>query len=185
MKFGIIKFLASVFLANLVRLARFIPNNDPIMAFMLPVSKNEKAYKAFLFPFVTMVSFDIITGYIGVWTLVTALTYAGLGLFFSRYMKKRIENKKNIGLKNYLGCGVLGVLIFDFVTGVLATPFMFGMSFEQAFVGQIPFTLLHLASVSAFIVVLVPILDRHVLENSHLDDVKVLAFFKSLFVARA
>ncbi|MFA6268464.1 MAG: hypothetical protein WC652_01505, partial [archaeon] len=103
-------------------------------------SKNEKAYKAFLFPFVTMVSFDIITGYIGVWTLVTALTYAGLGLFFSRYMKKRIENKKNIGLKNYLGCGVLGVLIFDFVTGVLATPFMFGMSFEQAFVGQIPFT---------------------------------------------
>jgi hypothetical protein len=36
---------------------------------------------------------------------------------------------------------------------------MFRMSFAQAFVGQIPFTLKHLASVSAYTLVVSPALD--------------------------
>jgi len=36
---------------------------------------------------------------------------------------------------------------------------MFRMSFAQAFVGQIPFTLKHLASVSVYALVVSPVLD--------------------------
>ena len=61
-KVGIIKFLIGLLLANGIRFLRVIPNNDPIMAIMLPYAKSDKKYKAVLFPFITMVSFDLITG---------------------------------------------------------------------------------------------------------------------------
>jgi len=145
------------------------------MAMMLPYSKNEKWYKAVIFPVITMISFDLITGYTGIWTIVTASTYGVLGAFFCVYYKR----KKLVSLKTYVGSGIFGVLVFDFVTGVLATPLMFGMSFEQAFLGQIPFTLVHLVTVTAFILVITPILDKHILSNKNLEDQNVLSLFTS------
>jgi hypothetical protein len=55
--------------------------------------------------------------------------------------------------------GVVGVLIFDFITGPILSSAMFRMSFAQALIGQIPFTLKHLVSVSAYTVVVSPVLD--------------------------
>jgi hypothetical protein len=126
-----------------------------------------------------MVSFDIITGFVGVWTIVTALTYAALGLLFNYIYSKRQKAGKTIGLKVYFGSGIAGVLIFDFITGVIATPFMFGMSFEQALIGQIPFTLIHLATVSFFVLIITPILDKNVLMNPRLDDEHVANYLKT------
>jgi len=179
-KVGIVKFLIGIILSNAIRFMRFIPNNDPIMAIMLPYAKSDKKYKAFLFPFITMISFDAITGMLGVWTIVTALTYAGLGLLFTQFFFK----EKKISIFKYLKGGVIGVLIFDFITGVIAMPFMFGMSFELALIGQIPFTLMHLFTVGIFIVVITPLYDRHILENIYLEDFVVLNKLKQAFILR-
>ena len=118
-----------------------------------------------------MVSFDLITGFIGMWTLLTAATYGCLGLLFY-FMYKRM---KKVDLKRYVGSGILGVLIFDFVTGVLGAPIMFGMTMEMALIGQLPFTLLHLLTVTGYIIIITPLLDKHILNNKNLDDTKVLA----------
>ncbi len=178
MSVGVFKFLISVFFANAIRILRFIPNNDPIMGMMLPFSKQEKVYVSVLFPIVTMVSFDLLTSGLGLWTLITAATYGCLGLSFYFAYKKM----KKVDMKRYLGSGVIGVLIFDLVTGVIAAPFMFGMSFPQAFIGQIPFTLLHLTTVTGYILIITPLLDKHILKNKNLDDTKILTLlFKRSF----
>ncbi|MDD4251221.1 MAG: hypothetical protein PHX27_03455 [Candidatus ainarchaeum sp.] len=175
-RIGIIKFLIGLLLANGIRFLRFIPNNDPIMAIMLPYAKSDKKYKAVLFPFLTMISFDLITGMLGIWTIVTALTYAGLGLFFTQFFFK----EKKISIFKYLKGGIIGVSIFDFITGPIMSSFMFGMSFIEAFIGQIPFTLMHLLTVGIFIIVITPLYDKHILKNSLFNDIKLIVFIKNL-----
>ncbi|MDP2974065.1 MAG: hypothetical protein Q8N60_03370 [Candidatus Diapherotrites archaeon] len=174
-----IKFALSMLFCNAYRLLRIIPNNDPIMGAMLPFAKQDKWWHPAVFAFLTMVSFDLITSGIGLWTWVTACTYAALGLLF-HFTYKRM---KKVQLKHYLGSGVIGVLIFDFVTGVLFGPAMFGMSYMQAFIGQIPFTILHLITVSGFVLILTPLLDRAIVSNPALEDSAVLSKFR--FFARA
>jgi hypothetical protein len=46
---GVVKFIIGIVLSNLIRLLRFIPNNDPIMAITLPFSKQKKFTKQFFF----------------------------------------------------------------------------------------------------------------------------------------
>ncbi len=174
-----IRMVLSILIANGIRLLRIIPNNDPIMSMALPYSKRSSALTSFIFPFITMVSFDFITNLLGSWTLVTAVTYGVIGLAFHYYFK----NKDKVGIKTYLGCGILGVLAFDFVTGVLATPLMFGMTFQAAFIGQIPFTAMHLLTTCAFILVVTPLLDKEVLTNAWFDDSKVWAYLSRLSVS--
>ena len=123
-----------------------------------------------------MASFDFITNSVGSWTVVTSITYGAIGIFFYYFLKDR----KNTRIKTYLGCGILGVLVFDFITGVLASPFLFGITFEAAFIGQIPFTIIHLITTSAFIIVITPLLDKQVLLNVKFDDSKVLAYLSRL-----
>ncbi len=166
----IIKYALSILFCNAYRLLRFIPNNDPIMGVMLPYARQDKWWHAMVFAFLTMASFDFIVMRVGIWTWVTALTYASLGLLF-HFVYKRM---KKVRLRHYLGSGAIGVLIFDFVTGVLFGPMMFGMSFTQALVGQIPFTIMHLVTVSGFIMILTPLLDRAVIGNPALEDSVVL-----------
>ena len=175
----IVKYSLSIVLCNLYRLLRFIPNNDPVMGVMLPYSKQGKWWEAGLFAFLTMASFDLITGKVGIWTLATSATYAALGVgFFFAYRKMKI---KKMSIWKYLASGVVGVLVFDFITGPIMSSWMFAMPFEAALLGQIPFTLLHLASVSVFVVVLTPLLDRHVISNGALEDASI----KRLFLAQA
>lgn len=178
MEFGVFRFAISILISNVIRLFAFIPNNDPIMALMLPYSKKKNKLAAFLFPFITMVSFDVITGHLGLLTLITSLTYGSLGLLFVFIYKNR-----KVGIKSYLLSGMLGVVIFDFITGCIAFPILFNMSFEQAIIGQMPFTLIHLATVSAFILIITPLVDKHVLNNKNLFDKKVLQYVTSLKLA--
>ena len=173
MEVGAVKFVLSITISNIIRLFSFIPNNDPIMALMLPYSKQKNRIAAFLFPFITMFSFDAITGHLGILTVVTAMTYGCLGLFFAFIYKNR-----KVGLKTYLGSGALGVLIFDFVTGCIAFPLLFNMPFEQAIFGQIPFTIIHLVTVSCYVVVITPLLDKHILQNPKLSDTKLFNYLK-------
>ncbi len=170
-KLALVKYALSILFCNAYRLLRIIPNNDPIMGCMLPFAKKDKWWQGALFALLTMVSFDFITMRVGLWTLVTALTYAGLGTGFHLYYKKVGEVK----LKHYLGSGVLGVLVFDFVTGVLFGPALFGTSHLQAFIGQVPFTVMHLLTATGFILILTPLFDRTIVSNPALEDHKVLS----------
>lgn len=175
---NLFKLILSILIANGIRLIRIIPNNDPIMSMALPYSRRSSILISFLFPFITMASFDFVTGYVGLWTVGTSITYGALGVLFYYLLKDR----KKVGIIRYLGYGAVGVLIFDFITGVLMTPLLFaGMTFTEAFLGQIPFTALHLLTSSAFILVVTPLLDKEVLTNSHLDDSKVKAAFARLY----
>lgn len=173
-----IRLILSILIANGIRLLRIIPNNDPIMSMALPFSRRSSVLASFAFPLVTMVSFDIVTGYVGSWTAVTAITYGLIGVAFHYFLKSR----EKVGITTYLGCGIAGVLAFDFVTGVLATPLMFGMTFQAALIGQIPFTIRHLLTTSAFILVVTPLLDKQVLLNAKFDDSKVWACLSRLSV---
>jgi len=141
-----------------LRWVRLFPNNDPIMAVMLPCAKRGRA-AAFAFPMVAMVLFDILSRKVGIWTAVTAGTYGLLGLGFSFVYSALGKRGRRIGPATFLVSGVVGVLVFDFITGPILSSAMFRMSFAQAFVGQIPFTLKHLASVSAYTIVVSPVLD--------------------------
>jgi uncharacterized membrane protein YuzA (DUF378 family) len=178
---GIVKFIFGMIISNLIRLLQFIPNNDPIMALMLPYAKNDNKIWAMLFPFLTMVSFDLITNKLGIWTLITAVMYSLIGFLFSNFYFKHT----NISLFKYIKAGVIGVLLFDFVTGPIMSSWMFSMTFQEAFFGQIPFTILHLITVSAYIVVLVPLLDKHLVKNEKLNDKALFDYFKNLLLTRA
>jgi phage-related holin len=123
-----------------------------------------------------MLSFDVITNKVGVWTIFTSLTYAFLGFLFYFYFSR--HGKETI--LNYLKAGVLGVLIFDFITGVLATPLMFEMTFEQAFIGQIPFTIMHLVTVSFYIAIITPLIDKYIVRNPKLNDTQIINYTKFL-----
>jgi len=166
---NIIKFVLSILFCNLYRLLKFIPNNDPIMGVMLPYSRQNKWYDSAAFAALTMISFDFITNALGIWTIITALTYAGLGLLFNLiYLNRKIT------LKTYISSGIIGVLLFDFITGPIMSSWLFNMSFTDAFFGQIPFTLWHLFSVTMFVGLLTPLLDKHLIHNPAIEDSKLL-----------
>ncbi len=161
------KYLTGLLFCNAYRLLRVIPNNDPVMGFTLPLARSGKWWHSFLFPATAMVSFDFLTGKIGIWTAGTALAYGLIGVLFYKYFK----GKKKVKLKTYAKASVFGVLLFDFLTGVVMSSYIFEMPFTVAFIGQIPFTALHLASATFFTLVLAPVLDPQIaLEvNEHIS----------------
>lgn len=146
--------------STVLRFANLFPNNDPIMAVAMPYAKRKRVWMAMAFPVLAMVLFDCLSAKVGVWTIVTAATYGLLGLGFSILYSRQATRRRRVTALTYLISGVGGVLVFDFITGPVMSSVLFRMSFQQAFVGQIPFTLWHLASVSAYALVVSPLVDR-------------------------
>ena len=146
---------------------------------MLPFSRQDKWWQGALFALITMISFDIITMRLGIWTLVTGTTYASIGLLF-HFTYKKI---KKVKLRHYVGSGIIGVLIFDMVTGVILGPAMFGMSYLQALIGQIPFTVIHLLTVTGFILILTPVFDSSIVNNPVLENTNAINKIKMLVKA--
>ncbi len=149
------KYFIGFLLTQLWRFLRFFPNSDPIMGFVIPASKNTEYWKAPLFAFASMFVFDFFTSGIGIWTWVTSVTYALIALGFRVAMK----NKK-AGIKLYTSYGLIGVLVFDFITGPLMSSVLFKQSFLVTAFLQVPFTLMHLISAVFGIIILAPLLDE-------------------------
>ncbi len=172
-------FVLKLFFANALRFFRFFPNNDPILGLALP-SARKNVLSGIVFAIIAMVSFDIITNKLGVWTLVTALTYAFtvlvLGLAFSKV--------KSLSIKHYFFGSIAGVLIFDAITGPGMSTFIFNQSFVATVLGQIPFTIYHLISASSYTLVFAclfdPVISRQVAKG--LGRVKVFAPFGDVLV---
>lgn len=163
------KHLGALVFCTFYRLMRIVPNNDPIMAFALPFARKDRWWQAALFPFLAMALLDIFMNRLGTWTLVTATTYALIGLGFSQYFK----SKKKVGLKTYGLSAVAGILFFDAITGPLMSSFMFRIPLEAATIGQIPFTLLHLATGVSLTLLIAPMLDPDLRKYSLVHRISV------------
>ena len=136
----------------LVRLLPFrAPNVEPILATQMPYAKAYGASVGFLFGFLSIVSYDVITHTLGIWTLFTASTYGTLGLCAAYFFRTR-----KASVSNFIAFSILGTLFFDLMTGLSIGPIFFHQSFYNAFFGQIPFTALHLTGNVAFSLILSP-----------------------------
>ncbi|MEK6958073.1 MAG: hypothetical protein AABW99_03795 [archaeon] len=153
------KYFFGAIASNVYRLLRVFPNSDPLMGFIVPASKSEAWWKAPLFAFATMFTFDLITRF-GTWTWVTASTYALIALALHSVLKNRKST-----LKLFMGAGALGILAFDFITGPLMISFIDGKSFWTTLVLQVPFTAMHLVSGVFYIIIISPFLDKEIMKE--------------------
>ncbi len=169
MKRNAIKYLAGLLTVILLRLVPHPPNVEPIMSTMMPFSKKWGWKAGALFSLLAILSFDIITRTLGMWTLMTAGTYTALGIAAGLYFKKRKGS-----IRNYVGFAVIGTLIYDGITGIGTGMLFFNQSFLVTLAGQIPFTLYHLGGNIAFAIIISPLLYRWVVDNPQMETQPVL-----------
>lgn len=168
------KYIVGFIICMIIRLIPFRPPNiEPILATQMPFSKNYGALAGFLFAFLSIILFDVITMKIGLWTLLTALIYGVLGIWAFFFFK---NNKKESRL-SYVYFAVIGTLFFDIITGVLAGPVFFGQNFTEAIIGQIPFTILHLVGNISFAFFLSPLIYKYVIENEKFENNQIINLF--------
>ncbi len=165
-----IKYFIGLLVVLGLRLAPHPPNVEPIMSSMMPFSKKWGWLSGLIFCLLAVFGFDLITGTLGQWSLITATTYGVLGALAGIYLK----NKPN-KVRYYVGYAIVATLIYDAVTGIGMGVLMFKMPFMLALTGQIPFTLYHLAGNIALSAVVSPVLYRWVVENRELETAKLLA----------
>ena len=90
----------------------------------------------FAFSFLSIALYDAYSGFVGQWTVITGITYGMLGILATWVLPKFKR-----AVISYGGFAIVGTIVYDLITGVLMGPILFGMSFQMAFVGQIPFTI--------------------------------------------
>ncbi|MCR4260721.1 MAG: hypothetical protein NUV96_00015 [Candidatus Colwellbacteria bacterium] len=162
---GWVKFSIGWVVVFLVRLLPFRPPNvEPILATIMPFSKRYKYLGGFSFGFLSIVLFDLIVWKLGMWTLITGIAYGLLGLGAYAFFKNR-----DASVRNFLIYGVVGTIAYDIVTGLSVGPLFFNQPFMEALLGQIPFTLAHLAGTIVFALTLSPALYRWVVTNNKLE----------------
>ncbi len=160
MKKNWIKYTIAFLLTLVVRLLPFrAPNLEPIMATQMPFAKKYGLISAFIFGALSITIYDSLTAGIGVWTLITALAYGLVGVGASFYFQNRS------GWKSYAKYAIFATLLYDAVTGLTLGPLLFGQSFMGAFVGQIPFTAIHLLGNVSFAIVLSPVIERWIVKE--------------------
>ena len=149
-------------------LIRFIPfrppNIEPVLATQMPFAKAYGKLSGFFFGFFSIILYDIMTSKVGIWTIVTAISYGLLGLWATHYFKNKRSNSAN-----YAKFAIYSTILYDIVTGLSVGPLFFNQTLMQAIVGQIPFTILHLVGNVSFSVLLSPLIYKYVIENKKLE----------------
>lgn len=168
-----LKYIVGLVACLLIRLIPFRPPNiEPILATQMPFSRAYGKIAGFLFAFLSIVLFDVITGKVGMWTFITAIAYGLLGIWAAVYFK----NKKNTGW-NYAKFSVMGTIAYDAVTGLSIGPLFFHQSFMGALLGQIPFTGMHLLGNISFALVLSPALYFFITKSKKAESAPVFVIF--------
>jgi len=123
---------------------------------------------SFIFGFLSVGIYDLLTSGWGTWTIITALAYGfvGLGAYF--FFKNRS------GWKNYALYAVIATIFYDAITGLTIGPLFFHQSFMVSLVGQIPFTLLHLLGNVSFAIILSPVIEMWAVKNKKSEVVEEL-----------
>lgn len=127
------------------------PNVEPLLATGMPVGKAYGRGIGFLFGVLSIVLFDAVTGRLGIWTPVSAIAYGTIG-----YLASRILGSGRSSVRSYVVFAAISTILYDALTGLTLGPIFFGQPFSAALMGQIPFTLLHLAGNVAFAATLSP-----------------------------
>lgn len=135
-------------------------NISPLMATELAGAKAYGPWVGGAYGAVSIALLDLLVGKVGLWTLVTAISYGVVGVWGARFLTKRTASARNFALAS-----VVGTLFFDLVTGVLMGPLLFGQPWAEAALGQAPFTLRHLAGNVFFALVLAPWFYRRIMSN--------------------
>lgn len=160
-----LKFLIGWMICLAIRLLPFRPPNvEPILTTTMPFSKKYGLLGGFIFGFLSIVIYDLIQNKFGSWTWITGILYGLLGVFSYFYFKNR-ESKA----WNYFKFAMVGTIIYDAISGLGIGTLMFGQSLSEAAIGQIPFTLMHLAGNLVFAVVLSPLVYKLVVANDNLS----------------
>lgn len=154
------KFIVAWSLCILYRLSPFhIPNLEPNLAVIMPFSKKLGWFGGVMFGVMSMVIFDLLTGKLGLWTLLTAGAYGLVGAA-APFALKRLS---------YVFYAVIGAIVFDALTGLTMGPLMFGQTFRDALLGQIPFTAMHILGNALFAAAVSPLIEKYVIENQRLE----------------
>ena len=133
------------------------PNVEPLLAVVMPFSTRIGYVGSFLFAASSIVVYDAFTSGWGMWTLITMLAYGALGLGSRAFFAHRTPSALN-----FVGFSIISTIFYDAVTGLTVGPLFFHQSLMVAIVGQIPFTILHLAGSVLFAVLLSPVVYRWV-----------------------
>lgn len=144
-----------------------MPNIEPILATAMPISRIHGYIFTFSFAVLSILSFDLITGTLGMQTLFTTLSYGLVGIFSVKYFSSFAENK-SIGALQYARFAVFSTLFYDTMTGLTAGPLFFNQTFTEALVGQIPFTIFHLIGNVMFAVILSPAIYHFLIRKKNL-----------------
>lgn len=148
-------------------------NVSPLMATELAGSKAYGPWMAGLYGAMSIFLLDVLVGKVGSWTLITAMTYGAVGIWGAYYLKGRTASGFN-----FVMASIVGTLFFDLITGVLMGPLLYGQPWMSAILGQIPFTLRHLAGNIVFASVLAPWFYKKVIMSQMWDVVYKYATFK-------
>ncbi len=142
--------------AAIYRLVPFRPPNvEPLLSVMMPFSKKISALEMAFFGFLSIFLHDLLTAGIGGYTWTTGGMYAVLGLFSHLYFAK-----KPFSRTSYVSFSVISIIFYDFMTGIVLGPMISGGSIAVAFVGQIPFTAMHLMGGVLFTLILSPLIEK-------------------------
>lgn len=161
---NIIKYIIGLAVVIGLRLLPHPPNVEPIMSSMMPFSKKWGWLSGAVFGILAILSFDVITGTLGTWSLITAGTYALLGAAAGFYFK----NKKNQA-RYYVGFAVVATIVYDAITGIGMGVLMFHQTFMMTLIGQVPFTLYHLGGNIVLSLIVSPLLYKWVVTNPKLE----------------
>ncbi len=159
-----IKYLIGLLTVIILRLIPHPPNVEPIMSTMMPFSKKWGWLSGTVFCLLAVFSYDLLTGTLGIWSLMTGGAYALLGIAAGIFFKNR-ANK--VGY--YVGFSVVATLVYDAITGIGTGVLFFHQSFTATFTGQIPFTLYHLGGNIVLSAIVSPLLYRWVITNPQLE----------------
>ena len=158
------------FLCLLARLIPFrAPNVEPILAATMPFSRIYGAFVGFSFAVLSILIYDLVTGTLGIQTFFTVGAYGLLGLWAGSYFKK-----DNGSVRGYARFAIIGTLFYDALTGLTVGPIFFHQSFFQTFLGQIPFTMLHLTSNIIFAFTLSPFIYNFVIKKRKTETVPLI-----------
>lgn len=171
---NIFKYLIGLITVILLRLIPHPPNIEPVTSSLMPFSKKFGWLSGLIFGIISVVAYDLITGTLGVWTIVTAGCFGLLGLFAGFYFKGK-ENK----IRHYMVFSIIGTLIYDAITGIGTGMLFFHQSFAQTFYGQIPFTAMHLLGNVVLAIIVSPLIYRWIVNNPQLETNKLLTRFSS------
>lgn len=169
------KLVVGLVVCFFIRLLPFRPPNvEPLLAILMPFSKAYGAIIGFVFGFISIFFYDLVTAGIGVWTIGTAFLYGFIGFAATFYF----QNKKSCSW-NYVKFAFFSTILFDSLTGLTIGPIFFGQPFISALTGQIPFTVFHLLGNLGFAAVLSPMVYTILRRSTEMRNVSLLALLKN------